>query len=272
MNEHTTEGPQPTEEGVPTTETTTKRGRMERVRTALRRFPILAVILAMMVGSGISATSSSGEANAARGTATKAANELRAERDALQAEKTTLATENAALSTRVTELEASVARLKSGGLLPDVIGETFAIAEAEIESNGWTVKKVLVVSGKAEGTVVDQSPKAGTRMKPNAVVTLSVAKPAAPGWKRLYRFVGRGDKKTSIMDLPEVEAGELRIVYSFKGNTNAQLQLKEAPDEYVENYLNEIGNYSDTTYLYYSGRYFFEICCGSWTVEVQVFR
>lgn len=36
--------------------------------------------------------------------------------------------------------------------------------------------------------------------------------------------------------------------------------------------LNEIGNFDQTTRIYEPGEYYFEACCGNWTVEVQVFK
>jgi beta-lactam-binding protein with PASTA domain/predicted Ser/Thr protein kinase len=57
----------------------------------------------------------------------------------------------------------------------DVIGQTFDRAKTNLENQSLQVERRDVESDQPEGTVVDQNPKGGNRVKPRTRVTLSVS-------------------------------------------------------------------------------------------------
>jgi beta-lactam-binding protein with PASTA domain len=60
--------------------------------------------------------------------------------------------------------------------VPDLTGKSFADAQAALDRLGVASKAVQVASGKPAGTVLDQRPKPGARVKKGSTVTLSVAR------------------------------------------------------------------------------------------------
>lgn len=59
--------------------------------------------------------------------------------------------------------------------VPDVVGATAADARSELRSLGLTVSTVSVVSQEPPGTVIEQSPPAGTELRKGARVRLTVS-------------------------------------------------------------------------------------------------
>jgi serine/threonine-protein kinase len=63
--------------------------------------------------------------------------------------------------------------------IPKVVGKTIANAKRSLKSAGFEVGKVRQqTSSKKKGTVISQSPDAGTSARPGRAVSLVVAKPA----------------------------------------------------------------------------------------------
>ena len=63
--------------------------------------------------------------------------------------------------------------------IPDVVGKTLANAKRALKNAGFEVGKVtLQTSSKKKGTVIAQSPDAGTSARPGRAVSLVTAKPA----------------------------------------------------------------------------------------------
>jgi beta-lactam-binding protein with PASTA domain len=63
--------------------------------------------------------------------------------------------------------------------IPNVVGKTLANAKRALKNAGFEVDKVMLqTSSKKKGTVIAQSPDAGTSARPGRAVSLVVAKPA----------------------------------------------------------------------------------------------
>jgi beta-lactam-binding protein with PASTA domain len=67
-----------------------------------------------------------------------------------------------------------------GATVPDVIGEPASTARQELQQAGLRVEIERVASSKPVGTVIRQSPEAGTDVDDGTVVSLQVAKPRPP--------------------------------------------------------------------------------------------
>jgi eukaryotic-like serine/threonine-protein kinase len=65
--------------------------------------------------------------------------------------------------------------------VPDVQGQSEKDATATLQDAGFTVRVLTKQSSEAEGTVVDQSPSAGTEVKKGETVTIYTAAPADNG-------------------------------------------------------------------------------------------
>jgi cell division protein FtsB len=189
--------------------------------------------------------------------------------DKLSKENEKLKQKTSRLKKQLSRLKEQIKTLTAEGLLPNYVGKNVEEAKSDIESKGWLATVKEQVSEKSPGTIIGQAPAAGTKMKAGAKVELVVAKKPPPGWKTLYKWSGRGSYNTPLVNLPE---GQLKVVYSFTGDTNAIIALMTPPDEQVDLLLNEIGNFKGETYLYYTGQYFFRIEGGRWTVQVQQFK
>jgi beta-lactam-binding protein with PASTA domain len=63
--------------------------------------------------------------------------------------------------------------------VPDLRGRPLADARAALDKLGLDVTTTAVTSDKEAGTIVDQTPKAGTRVAKGSMVTLSVARSSA---------------------------------------------------------------------------------------------
>jgi PASTA domain len=170
------------------------------------------------------------------------------------------------------EAEARVKTLSAKGEVPDLTGGTVDEAESAVAEFEWKIKTTSQPSEKDPGTVLSQSPEEGTILKTGRSIRLIVAKPAPKQWQTIASFSGRGSKKTDEFTIPD--GPKARIKYTFTGDTNAILSLEPVggPEYESETLLNEIGDYSDTTRVYESGRFYLEVQGGSWTIEVQVFK
>jgi outer membrane murein-binding lipoprotein Lpp len=247
---------------------------MSKIGTWVRTHVWASVVLAALIGVGIGGASSSASSEEDRLTEQNHSLEVQVEnlRNDLEAAREDADASQQDYSTvqaRVTQLEKELQTFKAKRPMPSVVGDSIGDVESLADQYGWDVQTTEEGSAKPEGTVLSQTPAAGTTMKLGAVVNLVVAQPLPPGWKDIKVFSGSGDIKTPEVNIPD---GKVRLLYTFSGNSNAQITLYQRPNEFIENYLNEIGDYSASTRVYYSGRYYFEICCGSWTVRLQEFK
>lgn len=62
--------------------------------------------------------------------------------------------------------------------VPDVVGLRVGAARAALRGEGFRVEVSRIMSDAAKDTVVSQSPSGGSRIHPDRIVTLKVAKPA----------------------------------------------------------------------------------------------
>jgi eukaryotic-like serine/threonine-protein kinase len=68
--------------------------------------------------------------------------------------------------------------------VPDVTGQPQETAQRQLNSAGLKAGVVFVPSDEAEGTVVSQSPRAGTRQRRGARIQLNVSLGPSPGEQR----------------------------------------------------------------------------------------
>jgi serine/threonine-protein kinase len=71
----------------------------------------------------------------------------------------------------------SVSRGPAVATVPDVVGEPASIARRELQEAGLRVEIERIASSKPAGSVIRQSPAAGTGVEDGATVSLQVAKP-----------------------------------------------------------------------------------------------
>ena len=92
-----------------------------------------------------------------------------------------------------------------GATVPDVVGEPASTARRELQEAGLRVQIERVASSRPLGTVIRQSPKAGTDVEDGAVVSLQVAKPrpSAPATIDVPRLIGLdvSDARARLRDL-----------------------------------------------------------------------
>jgi hypothetical protein len=127
----------------------------------------------------------------------------------------------------------------------------------------------VVTPGPTVTATVTASPVA-----PMTTRTVTVRTTAAPPpeYRSFAKFSGRGTKTTDAIEIP-VSAMRWRICYSFRGGTNAQLQLIDPSDgSVIDLVLNEIGNYQDCTVRYEptGGSYAFTAGRGTWSLDIQI--
>jgi PASTA domain len=173
------------------------------------------------------------------------------------------------LEERIAEVEDAFKTATARRPMPNLVGDDEDAALAIADEFGWDITVKEQSSEQPVGTVLSQTPAPGTKMRAGAPFTVVIAKEPPPGWKDLKVWSGQGTLQTEEVNLPD---GKVRLLYEFSGGTNAQIALYQRPKQFVELYLNEIGDRSGETRVYYSGRYFFEINGGTWTVRLQVFR
>lgn len=164
--------------------------------------------------------------------------------------------------------------LTAKGEVPKLAGKTMEEIQPLIEEFRWTVARSSQVSGATPGTIVGQSPPAGTVLKAGKEIKVVVAKPAPPSWKTFLTLSGSGSKRTDEFTIPEGK--KVRVQYTFGGESNDTIQVKDpgaGDQDFGDLIFNEIGAKSGTTRLYGAGgsRYL-DIDGDSWTIEVQVFK
>ena len=164
-----------------------------------------------------------------------------------------------------------IGELTAQGEVPDFTGRTVDEAKQLGEAYQWRFRTVRRPSDERPGTVIAQQPAEGRTLERGRSVTLVVAAPRPKSWKTIFSLSGAGSKRSDEFEIPP---GKVRIRYSFSGNTNAILYLKDPEDELnSELLLNEIGNFSDTTRVYgHEGTRYLEVDGGTWNVEVQVYK
>jgi outer membrane murein-binding lipoprotein Lpp len=253
--------------------------------------PVLLVVIALLVGVGIGSASSgatklrtdlaasqsngadltsrvsglNGQVSALNGQVT----DLRTQNSTLGAQLSSLASQVSHLQSRNDALALKVENLRAKRPLPSLVGQSQDAASSLADQYGWTVSVTQQGSDKPAGTILSQSPAAGTVMRYGAKFSIVVAKALPPGWKDLKVWSGSGTMKTELVDIPD---GQVRVVFSFTGDFNDVITLMQPPDEWVDLLVNDIGPKSGSTRLYYTGKYFFDIEGGRWTVTLQVWK
>lgn len=171
------------------------------------------------------------------------------------------------------ELEDEVAGLQAAVPMPDYAGKTASEAEADAKSHGWSVTRSGQPSPQPERTVISQEPPAGTDMKLGAPVKLVIAEPMPAQWYEVWSQSGSGRVITPVIDLPDVESGNLRVTYDFKGTGHNALWLCNMVGGKEDLLHNEIGSFKNTSTLFltWDGLVFDIEGSGRWTVTLEAF-
>jgi peptidoglycan hydrolase-like protein with peptidoglycan-binding domain len=82
------------------------------------------------------------------------------------------------LEAEIAQLQAELAAVPTATPAPSVVGRPVDEVAAQLQANGWVVTRVPIESREAPGTVVGQSPDAGTALLPGSAFVVQVATPA----------------------------------------------------------------------------------------------
>jgi hypothetical protein len=81
----------------------------------------------------------------------------------------------------------------------------------------------------------------------------------------------RGASSTKTPEFTVPSGAKARLVYSMPEDGDNAITLYQAPDEYVDLLLNDIGPQSGSTRLYRPGTFYLDVM-GAYTINVQVFK
>lgn len=252
---------------------------MKMLRGWISARPFLAVIIAIVVGGVSGNSTGSGEvanlkerltsAKAAAERAAVAKADLEDQLAVVEGDLEDANAENSDLSAELDETAAELRAIRARRPMPLLVGKFAPAAEDLTSSYDWQLQVTQQPSAAPVGKILGQSPAPGTVMRQGGIVKVTVAKPLPPGWKDIKVWSGSGSYNTGIVNIPH---GKVRVVYDFAGDTNAVIVLMKKPNEWIDLLLNEIGDMSGTSRLYYTGPHWFEIEGGSWTVRLQEWR
>ena len=234
-------------------------------------FSTLAVSLLLGLVIGVAAGSQQAEVDRQ----TERAEAAEAELTSVRSDLDDVEEERDDAEAQVASLQDRVERLTSKGQVPDFTGQDIDDARDEdaVSDYDWNIKAVQQITSEASpGTVLSQTPKEGTVLKAGRSVTLTVAKkppPKPPEWVTIKTLSGAGSTKTDEFTVPS--GYKARLAYSMPSDGNNAIILYQAPDEYIDLLLNEIGPQSGSTRLYRPGRFYLDVT-GSYTINVQVFK
>lgn len=240
-------------------------------RNPKRGFWITALV-ALAIGIVIGAVGANGqsEIDKQKSRAEKAESELSAARD----QEDALQTRAHNAEGQVVVLQRRVKRLSANGRVPSFIGDDVFDAENSgvVHSYGWKTDYTEQISNQPVGTILSQSPSAGTTLKYGQKITFVVAKKPPPKpkqWVTVKTLTGAGSTKTDEFTIP---SGKVRLQYNMPEDGNNAIELYRRPREYVDLLLNEIGPQSGSTRLYERGSGYYLDITGSYTIQVQVFK
>lgn len=211
---------------------------------------------------------------------------LTGEVDGLAADNEELTTENEALTDQVAGLEQENAQLRDRieDILadidaavvsaPDLVGGTVGFAAGQAEENGWVLVQIPSATDEvAPGTVVAQTPSAGTPMLSGSAMVVSVAAapdPAPePGLETIFEVSGAGPSTTGAVEL----AGGTRhvLAYSFSGTGRHVVTVIDAEDNPVAQLVDVNGTTEGATALPLVGSYRLQVETeddADWTLRV----
>jgi cell division protein FtsB len=199
-------------------------------------------------------------------------------REEAESIKDKLTEENSRLKEEISRLKEQIKTLTAEVPLPNYIGKNVEEAKSDIESKGWLATVKEQVSEKSPGTIIGQTPPAGTKMKAGAKVELVVAKKPSPGWKTILTFSGTSNKRSDIFELTGAKA---RLNYTVKGGNWATFSVyvvEEGRSLEKEGGFPEVmttGPTSDSTFLVNDpGRYYLDVNSANarWTITIQEYR
>jgi hypothetical protein len=171
--------------------------------------------------------------------------------------------------------EAAVEKLSAKGEVPDFTGDDVDAARDDdlVDELDWKIRTVPTVTTSARpGTVISQRPREGKVLKSGRSITLTVAKKPPPKpkqWVTIQTLQGDSSTKTEEFRVPS--GAKARLVYDMPQDGNNAITLYQAPKEYVDLLLNEIGPQSGSTRLYEPGTFYLDVA-GAYTIQVQVYK
>ncbi len=80
-----------------------------------------------------------------------------------------------------------------------------------------------------------------------------------------------GDSSTKTEEFTIPAGTKARLNYSMPQDTNNAITLYQAPNEYIDLLLNEIGPKTGSTRLYQTGTFYLDVS-GAFTIDIQVFK
>jgi eukaryotic-like serine/threonine-protein kinase len=94
-------------------------------------------------------------------------------------------------------------------IVPAVVGEPFATAQAQLQNDGFTVNQIQETTPKAAGTVIGQNPLAGAKVKEGSTVTLTTS--SGPGNTTVPTVVGEPlDQAKSSIEIANLKVGKVQ--------------------------------------------------------------
>lgn len=252
---------------------TPRRGLFGWVQRKPKRAFWLTGIAALALGIGIG--SSGGADQTAVDNAVADAGKARGRLAAVTKERDSLKRDLASATERADTAEAAVKKLTAKGEIPDLTGDSVADAEDNdlVASLDWKIRTVTRETTSASpGTVIGQRPAEGAVLKSGRSITLTVARKPPPKpkeWRTVKTLQGASSTKTEEFTIPA--GAKARLLYSMPQDGNNAIVLYQAPKEYIDLLLNEIGPQQGSTRLYEPGTFYLDVT-GSYSIQVQVFK
>ena len=192
------------------------------------------------------------------------------EKDALAEEVAGLERENADLREQIEgildDIDASVVAA------PDLTGGTAAAAVARAEENDWVVIQIPTATTEvAPGTVLSQTPVAGTPMLAGSALAISVATapepPPSADAETIFEQAGNGPATTAAVNL---EPGVRHfLTFTFEGDGRHGVSVVDADGDEVAQLVDLNGPTEAGTALSLVGSYRFSVeTDGAWTLKV----
>jgi eukaryotic-like serine/threonine-protein kinase len=111
-------------------------------------------------------------------------------------------------------------------VVPAVVGQSFTTAQTELTNDGLTVNQLQVTNAKPAGTVIRQSPLAGTKVKQNSAVSLTTS--SGPGNTTVPTVLG----ETLAQAKSNIESQGLKVghvVYQSSSQFAAKQVINTSP-------------------------------------------
>lgn len=157
---------------------------------------------------------------------------------------------------------------------PDLVGDTADAAAAQAEENGWVLVQIPTASDGAEpGTVLSQSPPAGTPMLSGSALAIGVAsQPEAPPPSDAGTVFESSGTGPGTLDTFVLEGGTRHaVIYSFTGEGRHTVSAVDADGSTVLRLVDVNGTKEGATHIPLTGTYALKVDVGDdvdWQLQV----